>query len=171
MDSEDSQKIAELVNNNAEPLIPNLPLVPSSDPISTPRASHRPQVPLSRFESLPPEIHSVVIKEHIAKNSLSYAETCKLARASRVFTKIAQGAMYRELVLYGEEQAIQWLESDATIRREFTTQVLVLREEEGHSVCAETAERVLALQTSALRELDLYHVDGVGSTSLYALSG
>ena len=173
MDSEDSQDITELVNNNQGPLIPNLPFVPSSDSISTPRASRRPPVPLSRFESLRTEIHFAIIEEsiHIAKNSMSYKGTRRLACASRVFTKIAQSAMHREVILGYEEQAIRWVESDATIRGEFTTQQLVIGRAEGHSVCAEAVERVLALQTSVLRELVLYHVEGLKSSSLRAFSG
>ena len=176
MDSQDSQKITELANNNQEPLVPNLPIVSSSDPISTPHASRRPQVPLSRFESLPTEIHIAIIAESIqfAEYQIAFQHICKLARASRVFTKIAQSGMYREIILDHEERAIRWLESDATIRREFTTQELVIGREEGgesHSVCAETVERVLAFQHSALRELWLYHVEGVKASSLYALSG
>ena len=174
MASQDSQNITERANNNQEPLIPNLPFIPSSDSNSTPRASNRPPVPLSRFERLPTEIHIAIIGElfYIDKGFITPDGLCKLACASPVFTRIAQKRLYLEVVLEGDDEARKWLDSDATIRGEFATRSLTLRgEEEGRLVGVEVVEKVLVVQASVLKELGLFHVESVKSSSLNAFTG
>ena len=172
MASQDSEKITEHANNNQEPLIPNLPFIPSSDSNSTPRSSNRPPVPLSRLEQLPTEIHIAIIEELIRAevDFLSDEEACRLACASPVFTRIVQKRLYLRIVLEGNEQARKWLESGSTIRGEFATRTLILRGEEGQVMGAGVVEKVLVLQTSALKELGLFHVESVKSSSLNAFT-
>ena len=172
MDPQDSEKITEHANNNQEPLIPNLPFIRSSDSISTPRSPRRPPVPLSTFERLPTEIHIAIIEELIRAevDFLSYEEACRLACASPVFTRIVQKRLYLEIVLDGDEQVCEWLESDATIRGEFATRTLILSGEEGQLVRVGVVEKVLLSHPSALEVLDLFHVESVKSSSLNAFT-
>ena len=102
---------------------------------------------------------------------LAYKSACRLARASPVFTRIVQKRLYLEVVLEGKENACKWLESDSTIRAEFATRTLALSAKAGQLIGAEVVEKVLVSQTSALKELGLFHVERVKSSSLNAFTG
>ena len=155
MDSQDSEKTGTTANDSQESKFLISPLDPSNDQTSLARSPDRPPVPLSPLELLPTEIHIEIIKRAAEPtNGLpKYDSLCKLARASPVFTKLAQARMYHYLVLFDENSAREWLESAATIRGEFATRKLVLvvtGKEEEERVSATLCEKVLAFQTSDL---------------------
>ena len=168
MDSPDALNIPATAPITQQAVVPAFTIISSSTATSLPRSPNRPPVPLSTFERLPTDIHTAVVEELIRGkvDSLSYKSACRLARASPVFTTIVQKRLYLEIVLEGKENACKWLESDSTIRGEFATRMLILRGEEGQVMGAGVVEKVLVLQTSALKELGLFHVESVKSSSL-----
>ena len=175
MDSRDSEKTGTTADSTLGPTFSTSPLDPSNDSIPLPRSSHRLPVPLSPLELLPTEIHIEIVQRvaEPTKGTLDYAQLCKLARVSPIFTKLAQAQLYHHLVLFNENSAREWLESAATIRREFATRKLVLggADEGEECVSATTCEEVLALQTSDLKDLTLFRAKGVRSSSFNKLSG
>ena len=178
MDSLDSLDSLTTASTTQHTILPALPLDSSSNSISLPRASRRPPVPLSRLELLPTEIHIEIIKRAAVLTDsqgefVGYDTLCKLARASPIFTKLAQAQLYRTVVLQDERVAREWRASAATIRGEFAVRVLQLgsRYEEQDRISSGTWGEVLALQTSDLEELELFGIKGVRSSSLNKLSG
>ena len=184
MDSQDSEKITELANNNQEPLL-NFSLLSLAD--ATPSPPNLPSAP-SRLESLPPEImievcnqldewkHNDADPTHLDENYRSFS---RLARVAPAFTKLAQGRLYRHVALSGKRQALNWLNSPSTFRRVFPVSTLSLYDENPFiGTIIFVSEQVLDMQTSALRKLrlgntmihvdfdSLAHLSGLSHTSL-----
>ena len=179
MDSCDSEKTGTTANDTQESRFLISPLDPSDDPTSLTRSPDRPPVPLSRLELLPTEIHIEIIKRAAVLTDsqgefVGYDTLCKLARASPVFTQLAQAQLYHDVLLISGGMAQEWSESAATIRGEFATRTLQLgwmEGEEEERVNATLCEEVLAFQTSNLEDLILFGMRGVRSSSLNKLSG
>ena len=128
MASRDSYTIIDDDSATLQPILPVVPLNPASSSNSLLSAPRRPAVPLSLLESLPAEIHVEIVERiaEIADFTDRNAMLLALALASPVFSHLAQRVIYRHVTLADYEQMQQYLESPATIRREFATKSLAL---------------------------------------------
>lgn len=175
MNSLDSEKISTTADITPGPILPPFPLTPTDHSISLPRSPRRPPIPHSPLELLPTEIHIEIIKSAAESTDRrpEYDSLCKLACASPIFTKLAQGTLYRDVHLRGERRARKYLESEATLRGEFRTESLSLRQGIARNdlLHSTTSNQVLALQTSALSTLRFSQVRSFDAKLLEKLSG
>lgn len=103
MESREQADTTNVANNNAQSNFPLVPRPSSLDLNSLPAVLCHPPIPLSLLESLPVEIHILIVGSVLNNYGSDQPALAALARTAPAFTQLARRSLYESITIYTRE--------------------------------------------------------------------